>query len=210
VFEEVGESLDSFPLFPLGIVLLPSELLQLHIFEERYKLMIGECLDGGSEFGIVWLADDRLHEVGCTARVTEVLDRFEDGRLNILVTGGRPFHLDRRVDDLPYPAGDVEVFEVDGGPGDPGLTAEAHEKYADLVERVTDERPVGETLDDLDAFGMAGTIEFEPSEKQRLLEMGSEDERLRMVADLFRTTVEQLDESERSAEVAKSNGHLRR
>ena len=206
----MGESLDSFPLFPLGIVLLPSELLRLHIFEERYKLMIGRCVDGDSEFGIVWLSDDRLHEVGCTAHVTEVFDRFEDGRMNILVTGGRPFRLDRRIDDLPYPAGDVELLDVDGRPPEPELAAEARERYADLVERVTDERPDDALLVDLDAFGMAGTIEFEPSEKQRLLEMASEDERMRMVADLFRTTVEQLDETEESAEVAKSNGHLRR
>ena len=202
--------MDSFPLFPLGVVLLPSELLQLHIFEERYKLMIGQCVERDSEFGIVWLSDDRLHDVGCTARVTEVLDRFEDGRMNIVVTGGRPFHLDRRVDDLPYPAGDIELLELDGAPGDPGLAAAAHASYADLVERVTDERLDGEALEGLDAFGMAGTIEFEPSEKQRLLEMATEDERLRMVAELFRTTVDRLDETERSSELAKSNGHLRR
>src|SRR3954470_6468397 len=94
------------------MVLLPSELVQLHIFEERYKLMIGECLDSDGEFGIVWLSDERLHEIGCTARVTEGLDRFEDGRMNILVAGGRPFRLNRRIDDLPYPAGDIELLEV--------------------------------------------------------------------------------------------------
>jgi Lon protease-like protein len=206
----MGETVESFPLFPLGMVLLPSELVQLHIFEERYKLMIGQCLDSDGEFGIVWLSDDRLHDIGCTARVTEVLDRFEDGRMNILVAGGRPFRLNRRVDELPYPAGDVELFDVPDDDGDPGLAAEARERYADLVERVTDERPEQDALSQLDAFGMAGTIEFEPAEKQKLLELGSEDERLRMVADLFRATVQRLDESEHSAEVAKTNGHLRR
>ena len=206
----MGESLDSFPLFPLGVVLLPSELLQLHIFEERYKLMIGQCLDADSEFGIVWLSDERLHDIGCTARVTQVLDRFEDGRMNILVTGGRPFRLDRRVDALPYPAGDVELIDFDGKPRDPGLAAEARERYADLVELVTDERPDGDELAGLDAFGMAGTIEFELPEKQRLLELATEDERLQMVGDLFRATVQRLDETERSSELAKSNGHLRR
>src|SRR5215213_336699 len=99
------ERIERFPLFPLGIVLLPSEVVPLHIFEERYKLMIGECIDSDGEFGIVWLSDDRLHETGCTARVTQVLDRFDDGRMNVLVTGGRPFRLLRRIDALPYPAG---------------------------------------------------------------------------------------------------------
>src|SRR5215208_3697990 len=117
----MGDSLDTLPLFPLGIVLLPSEMVQLHIFEERYKLMIGECLESGGEFGIVWLSDERLHDVGCTARVSEVLERFDDGRMNILVAGGRRFRLLRRIDDLPYPAGAVELLRADDPPGDVSL-----------------------------------------------------------------------------------------
>src|SRR3954451_14618928 len=205
----MGGLVDRFPLFPLGLVLLPGEVVPLHIFEERYKLMIGECLDGDSEFGIVWLSDDGLREVGCTARVTQVLDRLDDGRLNILVTGGAPFRLLRRIDDLPYPAGDVELLDS-GGYGDEKLLAEARERYGDLVERVTDERPEEDALEGLDAFGMAATIEFEAGSKQELLEIASEDERLRTVAELFRKTLARLDETERSAEIAKSNGHPRR
>src|SRR3954466_4746208 len=139
----MGDQLESLPLFPLGIVLLPSEMVQLHIFEERYKLMIGECLEHGSEFGIVWLSDERLHEVGCTARVTEVLERYDDGRMDILVAGRAPFRMERRIDDLAYPAGDVRLLDLDPAPGDPALAAEARERYADLVEHVTDERPPG-------------------------------------------------------------------
>jgi Lon protease-like protein len=67
----VGDRFDSFPIFPLPLVLLPTEVAPLHIFEERYKQMINRCLDDASEFGIVWLGDDGLAEVGCTARVTE-------------------------------------------------------------------------------------------------------------------------------------------
>ena len=85
--------LERFPLFPLGLVLLPGELVPLHIFEDRYKQMIGECLDEEREFGILWLADDELKEVGCAARITRVLERFDDGRLNILVEGTTPFRL---------------------------------------------------------------------------------------------------------------------
>ena len=201
---------EKFPLFPLGIVLLPSEAIPLHIFEERFKTMIGECLENDTEFGIVWLSDERLHEIGCTARITQVLDRFDDGGMNILVTGDCPLRLLRRVDELPYPAGDVELIDPGGPDADAATVAEAREAYADLVERVTDERPEEEALAELDAFGMAATIEFEPAEKQRLLELGSEGERLQMVADLFRKTVKRLDDSEHSAEVAKSNGHIRR
>jgi Lon protease-like protein len=80
-------------LFPLGIVLLPTEQIPLHIFEERYQELIGECLDLELEFGLVYADDEGLREVGTRALVTEVLDRFDDGRLNIVVEGGERFRL---------------------------------------------------------------------------------------------------------------------
>jgi Lon protease-like protein len=65
-----------FPLFPLGLVALPTELVPLHIFEERYKTMIGRCLDEGSEFGIVWMAEDGLRPIGCACEIAEVVERM--------------------------------------------------------------------------------------------------------------------------------------
>src|SRR4051812_6048697 len=65
-----------FPLFPLGLVALPSELIPLHIFEERYKTMIGRCRADSSEFGIVWLADDGLRPIGCACEIAEVLEEM--------------------------------------------------------------------------------------------------------------------------------------
>ena len=111
----MGQEILRFPLFPLGLVLLPGELVPLHIFEERYKQMIGECLDQEREFGILWLADDELKEVGCAARVTRVLERFEDGRLNILAEGTTPFRMERRIGDLAYPAGDIVLLDDEPG-----------------------------------------------------------------------------------------------
>jgi Lon protease-like protein len=106
----VGDQYDSFPIFPLPLVLLPTELAPLHIFEERYKRMINLCIEEGAEFGIVWLGDSGLADVGCTARITELIDRMEDGRMNIVVRGGKPFRLLRRVEELPSPAGDIEML----------------------------------------------------------------------------------------------------
>jgi Lon protease-like protein len=204
----MGELVQRFPLFPLGLVLLPGEVVPLHIFEERYKLMIGECLDEGTEFGVVWLSDDGLREVGCTAEVTQLLDRFDDGRLNVLVRGSRPFGLVRRIEDMPYPAGDVVMLE-DEGTADGALAASARESYGDLVEQVTDERPAPEDIEDLDAYGMAATIEFGAEQKQELLELRSEDDRLRRLSLLFTATLKQIEQKERTAEAAKSNGKVR-
>jgi Lon protease-like protein len=206
----VGDSIARFPLFPLGLVLLPDEVVPLHIFEDRYKLMIGECLDQDTPFGILWLADDGLREIGCTALVTQVLEELDDGRLNVLVQGADPFRLTRRIEDLPYPAGDVLLLdeEQDEAPGSPA-GAVARERYADLVERVTDSRPPEGDLEELDAYGMAATLDFALDAKQSLLELRSESDRLERLDELFRATLDRVDKAEATAEVAQTNGHLK-
>jgi Lon protease-like protein len=206
----VGDSIERFPLFPLGLVLLPEEVVPLHIFEDRYKRMIGDCMEEDSEFGIVWLSDDGLKEIGCTAKIAQLLERMEDGRMNILVRGSMPFRLMRRIEDLPYPAGDIELLDEEQlAEPDETLAGEARERYAELVERITDERPDAEQLAGLGAYGMAATIDFALDAKQALLEARSEDQRMRMVGELFVNTMKRLDHAERAGERAQSNGKVR-
>jgi Lon protease-like protein len=207
----VAGTLESFPLFPLGMVLLPQELAPLHIFEERYKLMIGQCLEEEREFGILWLADDGLKEIGCSARISRVLERFDDGRLNILVEGSEPFRLLRKIEDLPYPAGDVELLEdidADADSGDAEVADHARERYADLVEQVTDTRPESSSLAHLDAYGMAATLDVALEAKQALLELRSERVRLERLDALFAEALERIALAERAAERASGNGSL--
>jgi Lon protease-like protein len=203
----MAQPTESLPLFPLGLVLLPGELVPLHIFEERYKLMIGECLEQESEFGITWLSDDGLKEIGCAARITRVLERFDDGRLNILVEGTEPFRLTRRIEELPYPAGDVEPL-ADDRETDEDALERARSRYADLVEEVTETRPEPEALAQLDAYGMAATLEVAPAAKQTLLELRSESGRLEQLEALFAEALERIRTAERAAERASGNGHL--
>jgi Lon protease-like protein len=204
----MAETIDRFPLFPLGLVLLPQELVPLHIFEERYKQMIGVCLDDEREFGILWLSDDGLKEIGCSARITRVLERFDDGRLNILIEGSEPFRLVRRIEDLPYPAGDVELLG-DSDAGDPDAAERARQRYADLVEEVTESRPEGEALEHLDAYGMAATLDVALEAKQQLLELRSERGRLERLDSLFAEALERIRLAERAAERASGNGSLK-
>ncbi|HYN90339.1 MAG TPA: LON peptidase substrate-binding domain-containing protein [Thermoleophilaceae bacterium] len=204
----MAQPIERFPLFPLGLVLLPGELVPLHIFEDRYKLMIGECLDEEREFGIIWLSDDGLKEVGCSARITRVLERFDDGRLNILVEGTDPFRLARRIEDLPYPAGDIELL-ADDAEDDKDALERARSRYADLVEQVTDSRPEPDALAQLDAYGMAATLEVAPAAKQSLLELRSESSRLEQLEGLFTEALQRIEMAERAAERASGNGHLR-
>lgn len=200
---------ERFPLFPLGLVMLPGEVVPLHIFEPRYRLMIGECLDSETGFGVVWTGEDGLRDVGCGAEVTKVLERLEDGRMNILTQGTQAFHLSRRIEDMPYPAGDVEWLEDDpSGAADPGASEAARAAYADLVERVTETRPESADLDAMGAYDMAATIAFDAPEKQDLLELRDEDERMRRLAALCSQALSRMTKSREAAARASSNGKV--
>jgi Lon protease-like protein len=205
----MGEVEREFPLFPLGLVALPFEFVPLHVFEERFKTMIGECLDEGTEFGIVWLGDDGLRTTGCACEVSRVLERFDDGRLNIVARGTRPFRLVERVEHLPYPAGTVEWLEDRPEELDDGVAEQARRAYAELVEQATDKEPEPDELAELTAYGMAATVDFGLDAKQGLLDLRSENARLRLVARLFRAAIKRLDFVERAQVRAKSNGRVR-
>ena len=198
-----------FPLFPLGLVALPHELVPLHIFEERYKTMIGECLERDAEFGIVWLGDDGLKGVGCACRVEQVLEELEDGRLNIVCRGTRPFRLLDRVEHLPYPAGVVEWVDDKDEDADETTLERAREAYGALVEQATDEPADPAKLAEMDAYAMAATVDFGLDAKQGLLDLRSENARLRLVTRLFRAATKRLDFIERAQARARSNGKVR-
>jgi Lon protease-like protein len=202
-------SFPEFPLFPLGLVALPGELVPLHIFEDRYKAMMSRCLEDESEFGILWLADDGLRDVGCAMVIEKVLEELEDGRLNILTRGTRPFRVIERQAHLPYPAGVVEFVGDRDDVTDPGLAGNARQAYADLVKRATDREPENDELEALDAYGMAATVDFGLEAKQGLLDLRSENARLRLVTRLFRAATKRLDFVDRAQARARSNGKVR-
>ena len=205
----MDEAEPEFPLFPLGLVALPHELVPLHIFEERYRTMIGRCLEHDSEFGVIWLSDDGLKRIGCACRVDRVLERMEDGRLNIVCRGTRPFRLIDGVEHLPYPAGVVEwVRDKDEKPDEAALD-KARAAYADLVAQATDEAADADRLADMDAYAMAATVDFGLDAKQGLLDLRSENARLRLVTRLFRAATKRLDFIERAEARARSNGKVR-
>ncbi len=198
-----------FPLFPLALVALPGELIPLHIFEERYKTMMDECLREEREFGIVWLADDGLREIGCACEIERVLERMEDGRINLLARGTRPFRVIERQAHLAYPAGVIEFVEDQDADADPELARSAQEAYAELVKLATDREPDPGELADLGAYAMAATIDFGLEAKQGLLDLRSENARLRLVTRLLRAAIKRLEFVEHAQERARSNGKVK-
>jgi Lon protease-like protein len=203
-----------FPLFPLGIVALPTESVPLHIFEDRYRRMIDRCLMAGPEssereFGIVWLSDEELKPVGCACEIDKVLERMDDGRLNILAVGTRPFRLVERQDDLPYPAGVVEFLTEEVEEIDPQAARSARALYGELVEQATDQRLEEDELSSMYAYEMAATVEFASDARQELLELRSENARLRLLTLLLRAAIKRMELVERAQARARSNGKVR-
>lgn len=204
-----------FPLFPLGMVALPGEGVPLHIFEHRYRTMIAHCLgdadadSGEREFGIVWLSDEELKPIGCACEIEQVLERLDDGRLNILARGTRPFRLIERQDHLPYPAGVVEFLEEEEEEPDERSARGARELYRELVRQATDRELEDAELEALDSYHMAATIEFGVEAKQELLELRSENARMSLLTMLLEAAMERLDLAARAKARAASNGKVR-
>ncbi len=197
------------PIFELPLVLLPGEQVPLRIFEERYKRMVGRSLDEGEPFGIVLRDDDGARSIGCTARVDDVLERFDDGGMNIVVSGEAPFKVLDRFESPEYPAGEVEVIDEPGDPGiDRGSAAAAREAFAELAERATGERPEDEQLEDASAYAIAARIELPSETKQALLETRDEDKRMELLASALKAVEEALERAEEVAEHARSNGKV--
>ena len=198
-----------FPIFPLGLVALPFEYVPLHIFEPRYRTMFAECLERDSEFGIVWASEAGLRAVGCACEITRVIERMEDGRLNVLTRGTRPFRVIAEQDDLPYPAATVEFLEDKPEEHDERTAQAARDAYALLVVEATDTAPDPDEIAAKSAYEMAATVDFGLDAKQGLLDLRSENARLRLATRLFKAAVKRLDFVERAQARARSNGKVR-
>jgi Lon protease-like protein len=205
----MGPLVRDFPLFPLGLVALPTELVPLHVFEERYKTMMARVLEEEGEFGIVWVSDDGLRPIGCACEIAEVLERMPDGRLNLIARGTRAFRIERRQDELAYPAGVVEFLDDRDEEPDPDAAATAQAAYAELVMQATDRTPDPAELAAMTAYQMAATVDFGLAAKQGLLDLRSENARLRLVTRLFRAAMKRLDFIERARDRARSKGKVR-
>jgi Lon protease-like protein len=177
----VSDAGNELPIFELPLVLLPTERVPLHVFEERYKRMVGASISESKPFGILFRDDSGPREVGCLATVEDVVERFEDGRLNVVVRGGRRFRVLARGDEPEEPRAFVE--ELDDGPS--GESEDARNALAELIAAVgaeADAEGVGDG-----SYAIAAQVELGAPFKQGLLEEDDEGRRLdRLTAELRR------------------------
>jgi len=200
--------MDELGLFPLGIVLLPTEQLPLHIFEDRYKDLIEECLEADTEFGLVYADDEALRDVGTRARVVEVLTRFEDGRLNILIEGGDRFRLEELTDGRSFQTGRVVPVEDTDDPADSGAVDEVLQVFDKLREVTGSEVDVPGSATPQLSFALAAKVELPVDAKLELLREVSERRRVELVHDLLENAVLTAQRVRRAAERAATNGRV--
>jgi Lon protease-like protein len=195
-------------LFPLELVLLPTERVPLHIFEPRYKELIGECLRSGHEFGLV-LQDERgRREIGTRAVVVEVLQVFDDGRMNVVVEGHDRFRLRELTSGRAFLTGDVEPVDDEEDEAPPADSDRALTLFRQLVE------VAGGDVDEPDgtsgslSFEIASRIDFGIEPKQELLELRSEPARLKHLCELLERAVEAVQREREVRERAATNGKV--
>jgi ATP-dependent Lon protease len=199
---------DRLPLFPLGIVLLPGEPVPLHIFEPRYKEMVRVCIDDDRPFGIVYASEKKLAQVGCTARIERVAARYDDGRLDIVAVGEQRFRVDEIYRDLVYLSADVDAVEDEAGADDVGARQAAIARHMKLLE-MAGEVPKPNRYDQSlpVSFVIGRNAGLDLADKQRLLEMGSEAERIRYLSDHLGALLVRLEKAREFRDLARGDGH---
>ena len=202
------------PLFPLDIVLFPKMVLPLHIFEERYKEMIGECLRSKAPFGVLYTHEGTTARVGCTAGILKVLKKYDDGRMDLLTQGGDRFEILHFDTSASYLRGWSESFADRDGAQPPERKAveqllELFRETARILKRSEAEKVgVSPGYQGL-SFQIAGGFPLPKTVKQRVLEGRSETERVAILIAYFNENLPRLRRTGVAAKRAGSNGHVR-
>jgi len=195
-------------LFPLGIVLLPGEVVPLHIFEERYKKLIGERLEGG-EFGIVLAEEDSVRECGTAARIAQLIEEMDDGRMNVLVEGGRRFRIVEvrdPGDESDYLTAVVEFYRDSEPEASPALREAVLEVFARMLALMDVENPEEPAGEGPLSFRIAAAVDFGASLKQELLESLSEEQRLGTLLTVITSLLPRLELRKEREEAIRGNG----
>jgi Lon protease-like protein len=195
-------------LFPLGIVLLPTEQVPLHIFEPRYRELIGECISDDREFGLVLADDEGMRSIGTRATVVDVVDRFSDGRMNIVVEGGSRFRLVELTRGRSFQTAEVEEVDDQHDPGEPGDTERAIELFEKLADLTGADVEVPPADSEQLSFLIAARFDFTPLLKQELLQETSERIRLKRLCELLEKAAETIARQQEIAARAHTNGRV--
>jgi Lon protease-like protein len=195
-------------LFLLDTVLLPGAPLPLHVFEPRYKEMIGECLERKRPFGVLRAKDGEVAEIGCTAEILNVVKKYEDGRMDIITQGRLRFEVMQVHPERAFLQAEVFYLRDDPGSATPEEVSRATELHGEIMKLAGSEP---ESVSDVNqqelSFHLAGSLPLDLDFKQTLLGMKSEPERLRAVISFFENILPNVRRTLHVRRKAGGNGH---
>ncbi len=196
------------PLFPLDVVLFPGTPLPLHIFEPRYKEMVGECRATNSPFGIVRAQKEGIAEVGCTAEIVTITREYPDGRLDLVSEGRKRFEVLEVNEERSFLRAEVLFL-----PDEPALvTPEQRERAIAIHKRILNLADAVQDLSGADpnalSYFLAGSLPLDLDFKQKLLTMRAESDRIEAVAKYLESILPQLNRASRAREKVGGNGHV--
>ncbi len=196
------------PLFPLELVLLPGTPLPLHIFEPRYKEMVGECLAKSAPFGVIRAVEQGITEIGCTAEIVTVTKEYPDGRMDLVCEGRKRFEVLEVNRDRSFLQAEVLLV-----PDEPAIAAE--EERSKAIQLHLEILSLAGAVQDLStadrsqlSFHLAGSLPLDLNFKQQLLAMRSEGQRLQAVTAYLEAILPKLRRASRARETAGGNGHV--
>ncbi|MBM3289240.1 MAG: peptidase [Candidatus Hydrogenedentes bacterium] len=199
------------PLFPLQLVVFPGEKLKLHIFEPRYKQLIGECRDEGAVFGIAAYVDERVSEYGTQMRLVNIFNTYDDGRMDVLVEGVAAFHLDEFVRTVPgklYHGGRVTLIAND--PVAYAVTTdELARQYARLHELMKTDYLRSTFATKNVSFEIAQEVGLRLSQKVELLALEREADRQLLLVNHLHTIIPVLVGVQETRRRIRQNGHFK-
>jgi Lon protease-like protein len=196
------------PLFPLDVVLFPGAPLPLHIFEPRYKEMIGECLAQHRPFGVIRGLEQGLAEVGCTAEIVTVVKEYEDGRLDVVTEGRRRFELLRVNEERSFLRGEIVLIDDEPGTATQHDRTRAIELHAQLLGIAGAKQDLSAADMSVLSFSLAGSLPLDLDFKQKLLALRSEPERLLLLIQYFETIIPNIQRAAQARQKAGGNGHI--
>ena len=198
---------DLLPIFPLELVLFPGTPLPLHIFEERYKEMIAECVAQKRPFGVVRAMAQAVAEVGCTADIIEVVKKYDDGKLDIICEGRQRFEVVQLDQERAFLRAEVAFFEDEPEAASPDHAKKAIQCYSELMSMVESEAEAPEPDDPQLSFHLIAPLPVDLDFKQTILASRSEAKRIAMTAEYLTAVLPRMKRAIKAREKAGGNGH---
>lgn len=197
------------PLFPLDVVLFPGAALPLHIFEDRYKEMIGECLASHTSFGVVRAQQEGLAVIGCTAQIAHVIQRYDDGRMDILCQGEERFEIEMLENSRAFLEAEVNFFDDEGPEASHALRKECAALHFEALALAGIEMQTSNlSLDQPISFQLAASLPADLGFKQQMLGLRSDAERTTRLRDFYQAVLPKLRMGTHAIKATGQNGHV--